>query len=77
MHRSDAHRPDAHRSDASERGTVNFAGHQLTVLTVVLFALGVFFLAGVYSALRQGLKGLAVLAFLAAALAIAGGVLRL
>jgi cbb3-type cytochrome oxidase subunit 3 len=56
---------------------VNFAGHHLTVVSIILFAAGVFFLAGVYSALRQGIKSLAVVTLLLAALAIAGGVLKL
>jgi hypothetical protein len=56
---------------------VNFAGHHLTALSIFLFAVGIFFLTGVYSALKQGIKSLAVLAFMAGALAIAGGVLRL
>jgi hypothetical protein len=63
--------------DPRAGGTVNFAGHQLTTLSAFLFALGIFFLAGVYSAFKQGIKALAVLAFIAAAMAIAGGVLRL
>jgi hypothetical protein len=56
---------------------VNLFGQHFSTLSIFLLALGVFFLAGVYSALRQGIKALAVLAFVAAALAIAGGVLRL
>jgi hypothetical protein len=56
---------------------VNLFGQHFSTLSVFLLAVGVFFLAGVYSALRQGIRSLAVLALVAAALAIAGGVLRL
>jgi hypothetical protein len=56
---------------------VNFAGHHLTALSVFLFAVGVFFLTGVYVFIKQGIKTLAVVTLLLAALALAGGVLRL
>ena len=56
---------------------MNFAGHHLTALSVFLFAVGIFFLTGVYVLVRQGIKTLAVITLLLAALAIAGGVLRL
>jgi hypothetical protein len=56
---------------------VSLFGEHFSTLSIFLLALGAFFLAGVYSALKQGIKALAVLAFIAAALAIAGGVLRL
>ena len=51
-------------------------GQHFSTLSIFLIALGVFCLAGVYSALKQGIKSLAVIALLLAALAIAGGVLR-
>jgi hypothetical protein len=56
---------------------VNHAGHLLNAGTILLFAVGLFFLTGVYVFVKQGIKALAVIVFLLAALAIAGGVLRL
>jgi cbb3-type cytochrome oxidase subunit 3 len=56
---------------------VTLFGQHFQTLSIFLIAVGIFFLAGVYSALRQGIKSLALLALLLAALAIAGGVLRL
>lgn len=56
---------------------MNFAGHHLSSAAILLFALGLFFLTGVYVFIKQGIKTLAVIVFVLAAMAIAGGVLRL
>ena len=56
---------------------MNFAGHHITSATILLFALGLFFLTGVYVLIKQGIKTLAFIVFVLAAMAIAGGVLRL
>jgi len=44
---------------------------------MILIAVGLFFLGGVYSAFKQGIKVLAVICVVAAALAITAGVLRI
>jgi hypothetical protein len=44
---------------------------------VLLFALGLFFLTGVVSLYKQGIKVLALICLVLAALAITGGALRL
>jgi hypothetical protein len=43
----------------------------------ILLAVGLFFLGGVYSAFKQGIKLLAVICAVVAALAITAGVLRI
>jgi hypothetical protein len=56
---------------------VNFAGHNLDSGTILLFAVGLFFLTGVYVLAKQGIRSLAIIVAVLAAMAIAGGVLRL
>jgi hypothetical protein len=56
---------------------VNVFGQQVSAFALFLFAVGIFFLTGVVVFIRQGIKLLAVVAFLIAALAVTAGVLRL
>ena len=56
---------------------MTFAGQHLSTVTILLFAVGLFFLTGVYVFVKQGIKVLAFFALMAALLAITGGVLRL
>ncbi|GAA2101203.1 hypothetical protein [Actinomadura alba] len=56
---------------------MNIAGQHIGSLSMFLFAVAVFFVTGVVVFVRQGVKFLAVVAFIAAALALTAGVLRL
>jgi hypothetical protein len=56
---------------------VNVFGQQVSAFALFLFAVGIFFLTGVVVLVRQGIRFLAAMAFLIAALAVAAGVLRL
>jgi hypothetical protein len=56
---------------------VNIGGHHISALPIFLLALGVFFAVGVVSFLKQGIKILAVLALIAAALSFVGAGLRM
>jgi hypothetical protein len=56
---------------------VSFAGLDLSPLATLLLGVGLFFLTGVVIFLKQGIKSLAFVAFVAAALALTAGVLRL
>ncbi|MBC6461547.1 hypothetical protein [Actinomadura sp. HBU206391] len=56
---------------------MNVAGQHITALSILLFAVGAFFLTGVVVFVRQGIKSLAVVALIVAALALTAGVLRL
>ena len=56
---------------------MNLVGQPVSAFPLLLFAVGIFFLTGVVVFIRQGIKLLAVLAFLVAALAVTAGVLRL
>jgi hypothetical protein len=52
-------------------------GLHFTFFNVAVFAVAVFLLAGVYSFLKQGLKGAALVVLCLAGLAFAGGVMWL
>ncbi|MCW2905080.1 MAG: hypothetical protein JWO67_7345 [Streptosporangiaceae bacterium] len=56
---------------------MNIAGLEASPLVLFLFAVGIFFLTGVVVFLKQGIRVLAIVAFIAAALALTAGVLRL
>jgi hypothetical protein len=56
---------------------VNLFGQQVSPFAMFLFAVGIFFLTGVVVFVKQGIRVLAVVAFLIAALAVTAGVLRL
>jgi hypothetical protein len=56
---------------------MSFAGLDVSPLAILLLAVGLFFLTGVVIFLKQGIKSLAFVAFVAAALALTAGALRL
>ncbi len=56
---------------------MNVAGQHLDNATILLFALGVFFLTGVVVLARQGIWTLTVIVLALAVLAVVAGVLRL
>ena len=56
---------------------MSVGGLHVSTLSIFLFAVGVFFTVGVISFLKQGIKILAVLALIAAALSFVGAGLRL
>lgn len=56
---------------------MEIGGLEFTYANVAVFAVAVFLLAGVYSFVKQGLKIAAVIVFVLAAMAFAGGVMWL
>lgn len=56
---------------------MEIGGLHFTFFNVAVFAVAVFLLAGVYSFLKQGLKGAALIVLCLAGLAFAGGVMWL
>ena len=61
---------------AAEDG-INLFGVTFTPLALFLFALALFFLTGVYSFFKQGLKGAAILVLLLAVLSFLAGLGRM
>ncbi|MFB4298992.1 hypothetical protein [Actinomadura sp. NTSP31] len=56
---------------------MDIGGLHFTFLNVAVFAVALFLLTGVYSFLKQGLKGAALIVLCLAGLAFAGGVMWL
>ncbi|WP_106398533.1 hypothetical protein [Actinocorallia populi] len=62
---------------AEEKGGIELFGLTFTPFALFMFALTLFFLTGVYSFLRQGLKGAAVVVGVLAVLAFVAGLGRM
>ena len=62
---------------AEEKGGIELFGLVFPPFALFMFALALFFLTGVYSFLRQGLKGAAVVVGELAPLAVVAGVGRM
>jgi len=62
---------------AEEKGGIDLFGTTFTPFSLFLFALALFFLTGVYSFLKQGLKGASVVMLVLAVLSFAAGLGRM